>query len=65
MSEKEAFPELRMVPPKPPLRILVADDEDNARNLNTRLLTRARYEVVGAWMVPLLGKRSRPNRSIY
>lgn len=51
MSETEAFPEPRMVPPgipKPPFRILVADDEDNARNLNTRLLTRAGYEVVGA-----------------
>jgi CheY-like chemotaxis protein len=51
MSEKETFPESRMVPPgnpKPPFRILVVDDEDNARNLNTRLLTRAGYEAVGA-----------------
>jgi CheY-like chemotaxis protein len=51
MSEKETFPESRTVPPgkpKPPYRILVVDDEDNARNLNTRLLVRAGYKVVGA-----------------
>jgi signal transduction histidine kinase len=51
MSEKERFLEPRMAPSgnlRPPFRILVVDDEDNARNLNTRLLTRAGYEVVGA-----------------
>ena len=49
MSKKESFSEL----PNMPLgersrRILIVDDEDNDRDLNSRLLIRAGYEVVGA-----------------
>src|ERR1700733_14098357 len=51
MSEKATSPELRSAPlseRKPPYRILIVDDEDNDRDLNSRLLVRAGYEVVGA-----------------
>src|ERR1700681_280563 len=49
MSEKEKFSELRDVPLcERGRRILIVDDEDNDRDLNSRLLIRAGYEVVGA-----------------
>ena len=49
MSEKETFSGFRDVPVRERnRRILIVDDEDNDRDLNSRLLTRAGYEVVGA-----------------
>jgi CheY-like chemotaxis protein len=51
MSEKVTFSELRSAPlseRKPTYRILIVDDEDNDRDLNSRILNRAGYEVVGA-----------------
>jgi CheY-like chemotaxis protein len=51
MSEKVTISESRSVPlyeRKPSYRILVVDDEDNDRELNSRVLIRAGYDVVGA-----------------
>ena len=49
MSEKETFSGFQDVPVRERnRRILIVDDEDNDRDLNIRLLTRAGYEVVGA-----------------
>ena len=51
MSEKVTFSELRngsLYEGKLPFRILVVDDEDNDRELNSRILMRAGYDVVGA-----------------
>jgi two-component system chemotaxis response regulator CheY len=51
MSEKVTLSEFRSAPlseRKPSYRILIVDDEDNDRDLNSRILIRAGYEVVGA-----------------
>jgi DNA-binding response OmpR family regulator len=51
MSEKVTISESQSAPKyegKPSYRILVVDDEDNDRELNSRVLTRAGYDVVGA-----------------
>jgi CheY-like chemotaxis protein len=51
MSEKVTISESRSAPlyeRKPSYRILVVDDEDNDRELNSRVLIRAGYDVVGA-----------------
>lgn len=51
MSEKVTLSELRSAPlseRKPSYRVLIVDDEDNDRDLNSRILIRAGYEVVGA-----------------
>jgi len=51
MSEKVTSSELRSAPlseGKPPYRILIVDDEENDRDLNSRILIRAGYDVVGA-----------------
>jgi PleD family two-component response regulator len=51
MSEKVTISESRSAPlseKKPSYRILVVDDEDNDRELNSRILLRAGYDVVGA-----------------
>src|ERR1700733_13526192 len=51
MSGKVTISESRSAPlyeRKPSYRILVVDDEDNDRELNSRVLIRAGYDVVGA-----------------
>jgi CheY-like chemotaxis protein len=51
MSEKVTLSELRSAPlseRKPSYCILIVDDEDNDRELNSRILIRAGYDVVGA-----------------
>jgi CheY-like chemotaxis protein len=49
MSEKVTVSELRSAlhESNPSYRILVVDDEDNDRELNSRILIRAGYDVVG------------------